>query len=423
MISRLQLLQTVAIQGVGAVATMLTMAVVALRFGPAGQGYWAAYRSILDVVVVIGMYGFPQSFTYLINKQGVSPRRIARFARNYLLVLAPAVALCLILAFALRLVRLGGRIEVEIATIWLSSLPLVAHGVLRGIALATSHTRTFNLVGVLPAAAQLVVVSLWPNKDALTLPYAAVAASAVGFGLAYVLWVRNRVDYDSPGQSGLEIVELVRSGFWWLINVLMLSSLPAFIYQIELRRGVETADIGHFSLALMILGAALLPMSMVGPLIYNAWTKSETSQAMRTSYVDSGRWLVLGSLLITAGGIVVAPVFVPLFFGQGFARAIPYAQLLLLSVPLAYLSRLAANVLTSLGRPRSYASLLTLRWSVTVLPLLFTSSARLDVAAALYVVGELAACAVGVVMLKQLTGWSWSAILLVADSRLPGSAS
>src|ERR1051325_607288 len=120
MLARRDLIRTVLIQGLGAVANVAITTVIASRFGPSGQGFWASFKSLLDVVSVAAAYGFPAGFPFLINVRGVSDVSLLRFSLAYGLFLIPCTAVVVIAAWTAGIVHLASltpHLEISLITV------------------------------------------------------------------------------------------------------------------------------------------------------------------------------------------------------------------------------------------------------------------------------------------------------------------
>lgn len=420
MIGRAQLVNTVAIQAAGSAATILTVVVVASRFGPEGQGYWAAYRSVLDVFVALAIYGFPQGFTFVINRMNVLPARILAFALRYLVLAWPMIAGSAVVALAAGWIKTGGLLAIDAPTLILAGLFLVAHSLLRGIALAASKTLIFNLITVIPACVQLVLVAAWPANQLGTLPWAITVASLLSL-VACAGIVRRDIFVSPPSdvrEDALNRRHLMTYGFWWFLIALLQVAIPLVLYQLLLMRGFEVSTIGNFSVALMVVGAGLLPISMVGPLIFNGLTKTVSEPERQVFFVHTGRWLMLAAIGATVFFVTLAPQLMSVLFDERFAEATSLAVVMLISIPAAYYTRLAANIMTTAGLPHHYVLLLAFRVACTVIPcVLIEGGAQMMVW--FYTLGEVIAAGCAAVLLQRVLHWPWRSVMLIHAGTIP----
>ena len=78
---------TLVAQLFGVSSTVLTNIIIAQRYGPEGQGYLSTFRSNVDFLTNIGLFGFPQAFVYLINSKEVQASWTTKFSTYYSFVI------------------------------------------------------------------------------------------------------------------------------------------------------------------------------------------------------------------------------------------------------------------------------------------------------------------------------------------------
>ena len=95
--------------------------------------------------------------------------------------------------------------------------------------------------------------------------------------------------------------------------------------------GANTADIGYFSIAsLMIVGPNLL-VAMVAPVLFNRWSKVLTAEKIFPILKN----ILIFSIMIQALGLFFWPFLSPIIifiFGADFAQTVPLMSILLFSV-------------------------------------------------------------------------------------------
>lgn len=401
------LLQTVMIQGVGVVGTMLISVVIARRLGASGQGFWVQFRSILDLVAAIAAFGFPMAFPFLVNVRKVSDRRLLRFTFVYGISLAPLVAAGLWLVSACGLMQLASSTPAtEITLLVIAAVAMTIHSMIRGLALATSPSWTFNLMTAVPPLMTLLLAISWPMSHASALMSMATFAVWLALFVCMTLWWRFR--YPDAGRMDVELPvrEMVSFGGWNFVVSLATAAVPVLTIQ-WLRMTGATADaIGCFSVALLIQGALLTPANMAGPLVYNAWSADSDSKQIRRTYARLMRWSF--PLALAAAGLCAAllPGLLPLIFGSSFDAALNPAWLLLLGVPVGYLIRLVANALLAAGYAKFYAFASVLRLAAVALVFSALGGQTITQAAVAWVVADLASLIYLAVSLKRQGGWT-----------------
>lgn len=418
MLNRRDLLWTVVIQGAGVVATLLISVVVAHRLGAGGQGLWAGFRAVIDLVAVIAAYGFPASFAYLVNVRRFSIHRLATFTFFYSLATLPLVGAALAGSWQIGLLQLQTPSSVlELGLLTVGAGLTVAYSMLRGLALPTVATWAFNTISVVLPACLVFMLLAWPLK----VPADLMSAGVAGFGLALALslgvWLgASRKELDQTyAQQGLPWRELVRLGGWNFAVAAMTAAMPAYTMQRLAAGGVDVDLIGCFSIAALALGALLTPANLAGPIVYNAWTRSTDAEARHRSYRTLLRWSLMLSVLTSVFAGIAAPHVLPALLGHEFSPAILPTWILLLAVPLGYVLRLMANVLLAGGHARAYAWATFVKLVVCVACIESAAPVSIDHAVICWVAAEVAALTACAVALRQRLGWStrqslgWSA--------------
>ena len=80
MSARRNLILNVVIQTVGAASSFVVIVALARLAGPAVQGQYAVYKSLIDVQVALLTLGLPSGFIYVINKSLVPGSVLARWS-------------------------------------------------------------------------------------------------------------------------------------------------------------------------------------------------------------------------------------------------------------------------------------------------------------------------------------------------------
>lgn len=413
MILKRTLLSAIAVQAIGAVATLLATVIVSRRYGADGQGHWANFKSIVDLLTVLCAYGFPHSFPFFMNARGVSADRLFGISRKYFLAVVPALLAGLYAAVSTGLLRLEVPSSHQVPVLALSVLLLSWHAILRGMSLSAFPPSGYNLVTIMPAVVLCGLLYGWPSGALDTLPWAMVLSGAVSYGLPRVLWHR----YASPaGPAAAQVLqrEVFSYGLGIFASNLAAASIAVLVYQMLRWQGATAETIGQMSIGLLVLGAAVIPASMAGPFLFNAWSRDRAGERVLASYVQVGRWTLIWAAAVWLVAFLSISWAIPIVVGPGFAEAVPLSQVLLASVPLAYWLRVAGQVLISAGWVGHHAAMWIIRAAMTGALLLAGMDTDPLAAAWSWVIGELTGLAVSLFLVKRLTGWAWQSVLLLS---------
>jgi O-antigen/teichoic acid export membrane protein len=419
MLRQRDIILTVLIQGIGALATMTVTAVVAARFGPEGQGFWASFKSVLDLASVVAAYGFPAGFPFLINVRRVSDLRLLRFSLVYGLILIPGVWVAITIAASLGLMHLASPTpRLEVGLLAAASAALAVQSMIRGLSLATTSTEIFNVITALPAAMLLLTIAVWPVGQETMLMSVAVTSAFVSVVACLALWLKYRRQQPDAAEK-TPYAELFSFGGWNFVVSVTMAAIPASTFQILTAHGVERREIGWLSLAILVQGALLTPANMVGPVLYNAWTRVDDAEARRESFAHLHRMAFVWSIVASAAAAVVLAFARPWLATRDFAAVVPLAWILLAAVPFGYSSRLMANVLLASGAARSYAVATAARLGAIIAVLLLAGTPSTRTAAIAWVVGEASALVVSAAIIVASLHWSWPDALGLRANRGP----
>lgn len=417
MIKTRSLLQTIAIQGLGAIATMLVTIVVARRVGASGQGFWAHFRSILDFMAVVAAYGFPMAFPFMVNVRKVPARALFRFTVGYGAVLAPLLAGVLLLTWSSGLIRLASSTPgIEIALLSTTAAAMTTYAMLRGLVLANGPTSSFNLVTAAAPVSLLLLVVVVPIPRASTLMWISAAGACVALMITVAFWCHSRPKVAAADRGRMPLRDLAVFGGWnFLVSVSAVAG-PMITIQWLRAGGVSAAQIGCFSVAVLVQGALLMPANMAGPLVYNSWSQEVSPERVREGY---SKLLRHGLVVATVGAVccaLVLPGLLPMVVGEEFDDAVVPAMWLLAAVPFCYWTRLIANLLLAAGHARAYASSGMLRLASIALVLWSVESLTIAHAAATWLLSEVVTLVFQISRQRRLAGWSTRQILGIASA-------
>ncbi len=410
-------MQTIAIQGLGAIATMLVTIVVARRVGASGQGFWAHFRSILDFTAVVAAYGFPMAFPFLANVKKVPARGLFRFTIGYGAVAAPLLAGVLFVAWSSGFIQLASSTPgTEIAFLATTAAAMTTYAMLRGLVLATGSTSSFNLVTAAAPVSLLLLVTVLPIPQTSTLMWISAGGAGLALIITLAFWWHSRPEAAAVEPRPVPLRDLAVFGGWNFLVSVSAAAVPMMTIQWLRADGVSSAQIGCFSVAVLVQGALLMPANMAGPLVYNSWSQEGSRDRVMKGYST----LLRHGLVVSAAGAVccalVLPGLLPVVVGEEFDDAVVPAFWLLAAVPLCYWTRLIANVLLAAGHARAYASSAALRLASIALVLWLGKSLTIADAAAAWLLAEVVTLVFQISRQRRLAGWSTRQILGIGDS-------
>ena len=331
---RRKFLQAVLIQAL-APLLLLGLAVLISRFlGPADQGAFAFAKSWFDLLVVIGCFGFPQSFVIAINRDATSRKILYKATLIY--------AVCLLPIFFIASLVFGGKLTntgLLAIAISMGAACVVLVNLWRGILLTIDDGLRFQAITMLPTIFLVAVVSVcaYAGFSLLTaMPYFYTAIGSFALITAYFIipWGSVKNLQGSRPNAG----KLIKNGVEVFVQALAMS-LQGFICLSWLKHGANLAEVGYFSMALVLINACIFPLQAVAPMVLNAWSKGSEGQALH-----SGKAAILKATLfltmLSAAIAALIPYLAPIVLGQKFVNAVPAMQVAVLGLVPAFLYRM-----------------------------------------------------------------------------------
>lgn len=333
-----------AIQSLGPLSMLLLSLAITQVQGPRVQGEFATARAWLDLIVVVGLFGLPQSIVLAVNRADTSRRILFGWAARY------ALGGLSIVAVAVWVASRAGADLVSLALLF-AAATWILMGIWRSILLTADDGLRFSIVTVIPTIAVValaggVMLAALPLDANLDVIFAGAGAVATVICLAIVrrpvfaLAQEGRPpDYRRLFTDGTDVL---------VMNVS--SSLQVYLCYHILGRVGSAADVGYFSIALLLLNAFNFPLQSLSPMLLNRWSRMSSDDVL-----SAGRRHVLEIaallLVLSAVSVVAAIEVAPILFKPG-DKPPTELWLLLFSVVPALLARISALRLASLGEFR-----------------------------------------------------------------------
>jgi len=392
------------IQVVGAVTTFLATILVTRLYGPVGQGYLGYFRSAVDLIVGIGTFGFPQALVYMLNTKIASIEWALRFSTVYSILFALVTAALGGAFYFTGIAASRGFDALAVLCGVLGSIALLAHGLYRAICLVTRSTVTFNVVTILPSVLLLGIYVLARSDDygPLVAAHAAAALISLCVVLGLFPWRLFRQPMAGGGQQKLRFA--AKYGFWSFLPHVSLAAATFLTYALLRQAPGAEAAVGYFSVSVLVLSAAVIPLTMVIPVLFNAWSQRGIEDRRRSSFIKLAH---VGTLSCLAAIVIGIPVLRPateLIFGSQFLPSAQVTKLLLLSAFALYQTRLSSALLLALGRADAVAVGSIIRLS-TICAVMLILDLSITSAAVAWVIAEFAGAGYLLVTILRITQW------------------
>lgn len=408
-------IQTIGIQSIGSIATIITVFAVTSRYGLEGQGYWATYRSVLELICALVIFGFPQLFTYTINKNNTLLSDILRFCLRYLALVWPVISILIFFSLSAGVINAGGEAINDSITLILSGLLYVIYAFIRGISIAITPIHIYNLITILPSIAQLLLIYLWPSKSIINLSWIIMASllASVFICIKLTLKFSNLNERNNNNFIKIWRPDLILYGFWWFLTGFLQMLIPFVFYQLIQCNENKLMEVGNLSIAFLVVGAMLLPINILGPLIFNDLTKITKENQRQILFTKIGRLLMVSTIIATGlFNIYQKQISITLLHGR-YVEAVSIAAVMILSIPFAYYTRLVNSMAASDGDSNRNAILMGLRVACTIIPP-FIFPINLELVAWSYAFGEIMSAIFSVIYLKNIRNWSWRYIFMIS---------
>jgi O-antigen/teichoic acid export membrane protein len=339
-----------AVQALGPLCGFVTVLLIARLGGAAVQGGFAQTKAWIELLVVIGCFGFPQSFVYVVNRLGASARALGWISLAYSLAFVPLGWAVTHLALSMGWTHVEGSATARFLMV-LSAALYVLHGLWRGVYLTTRHERGFALFSILPPSTLLACVLAGMAVGGVGFPvmFVVSAALSVGLALVFVRPLLRRPRAPAPA-AALPWKALFSNGTHSFAQAALLVLQPLLAYALVRGQGGGDHEIGLFNAGVFLVQGLSVPITMLSPLLFAHWTATDDASRIARLQALTGRWLALDAVLGIAAALA-SLVLVPVLFGEGHRAAVPLVAAMMLGLPLTCHGRLMAPALHAHDRP------------------------------------------------------------------------
>jgi O-antigen/teichoic acid export membrane protein len=350
-----KIVSTVLIQSLGVLAVFLITLIVTNKYGILAQGYYSYSRSTIELLATIGTFGFAQSFVYAINNKIITVKWAVIFSINYI-----SVILFLSLTFILFQLLFANNVNINYSlVIVFASVSLAFHGLIRAIALTKYSSIIFNSITILPSVLMLLSMALIQVNEhqqlVLCIAISNVAAAFLSttifhkeifsgniFNLNTFLGQRNRK----------KIIFIGKYGFWTFVQPFLSQFSLTFCYFVLQKKSHGDYMSGHFSIAMLFLSFAILPLNMLIPILFDYWSKCGIKQLQKTYKRLSFAGLVLsisiGVFILFSSGSLSS--FLDIHY-QKYNYTFSVIQILLCGVYPCYQNRILSALMLAQNNP------------------------------------------------------------------------
>ena len=342
------------VQGLGSFAPMLTIVLLARVAGETTQGVFSSFKAWTDLIVALAVYGFPQSFVYLINKRISAPHDILNFSLLY--TAAATVVTGLVVAGGM----LAGYDVLPIPSgLWAFTLvvaigsgAVVLHRLVRAIYLTIDDGLMFSLITCAPSVFLMVAMVAAALLPTFRFDLAWLAAGIATLA-ATAVWIRGIARASGGHRLAWPVLErraLMTQSTHAFLQSLAFTLQPVAAINILLAVGASIGAVAFFTASTIIVNGANVVFAIVSPVLFNRWTANYSVAV----FAKVERAALLLGLVFGLGSIVawwVLPWLVPFVFGAAYAAAVDTFRIVALAMaPIAF-TRTISPVTHAAGRP------------------------------------------------------------------------
>lgn len=398
------LTRSIVIQTLGAGLGFLVVVIVAQRFGPSAQGMLATARAWVDMASLVLLAGLPQALMHQVSSGNLNGQIAAKLALAYAAIASLALWICATL-FA----PLSPPFPETFDRAMLVTAACLAtiYGLLRVFVLTSRRFLAYNLLSAAPSGMLVLGVLIIPMADASHLALVIVAVFASCALLAIALVRAPLVARVSEPLLPGNVLRLVQYGSW---SFAQQAAAQAAILGCYLLLRVNGNDvIGYFSVVMVIVTLMTLPLSIVGPILFNRWVEEYTASRRTNHFVLATCGFFLLSVAGTIIGLPVIYVGVPIVFGEEFAPALHGCLAIGASTLLLIQRRVLTTAGLAFGMPSYCAMAEAMRGVVTLV--VVGTYPTLNGAVAGWCLGEIVGLVMITVALRKRLGLSYQQVL------------
>ncbi|WP_310626548.1 hypothetical protein [Limnohabitans sp.] len=355
---RNKLVGAACIQASSPVLLLFLALVVSRTQGAAAQGIFATGKSLIDLLVAFGSFGFAQSIIHAIHHSGADRRRLLVYSSLYSLAVLIFIAAMLLTVFPQ---DLASTFESALLLSF-CAVAIIFNNLSRAVLLTVYDGNAFSWHTVLPSVAffaVFLVASTAGVSIAISFPeLSAIVALIVVIGSLIFMFLF--ADLGPVASVKLPWASLLKNGLDAFIQqVLIVSQTYLSLYLLQ-KYAVDTRELGWLSVGIMVYQAIGLPLQMVGPMLVNRWVSRDDFSINSTEITRVMLICVrVGVLAIIASPIVF--YIIPVIFGTDFSSASSVAAIMFLGAYPILIGRACSTIAVSAGRFRANAQQAALR--------------------------------------------------------------
>ena len=326
-------------------AAGLVLSVATARaLGPSGRGVFTLATTIGGLALLVCGIGLQQALAFSVAGERTKVPQANHLVRSATLLVAVPVAAAAALA---ALVFCRGDLRAALVVVALTLPAGVAAQQLLGVLQGLQRLRRFNVARMVPAIVTTALVVVLALAGVLTAPWAVLAyAAGLLAGLLVTLGPARTAGVARPPRAWAR--EIVRYG--------LVVNLASIAYQSNRQLAViviaaagTVSDAGRYAVA---LGYATPVAAIASAIALHALPEIAAARTGPDWIAIAGRRLRLALVATVPAAAVMAllaPVLIPLVFGDAFAASVRPAQVLCLALALLGIAHVLHEICRGVG--------------------------------------------------------------------------
>lgn len=339
------------IHSLGSLSSFLSLCIILYIYGVEKQGIYANLMALISFIGVLGVFGFPQGYIYLINKLNISAKRLCLFSVYFSFAIFILLLIILYFNYYFNLNWIDGELVSNSNFILFSiaTVSLILHGLLRGIYLTINQGVGFAFYSILPAITILGCVGFgiifeYSNLQELVL----ISAVLVLFFSVYIVIKINKLNDDFSIYK-IPFKELFNHGTHSFLQALFYSAQPLFAFWAIKHYNGGYQDVGYFNIGLFVLQGFLVPVTMLSPYLFEYFTKNSSTNIVKIIAKNKFYFYDLILAIFLYFSVVVIDSF---FFDSEYVIPIKLIQIILFSLPFNIHYRIFLPYIHAKGFPK-----------------------------------------------------------------------
>lgn len=351
---RKAILISLIIQGIGSLAPLLTVIALARVAGPQAQGTFSAFKTWMDLVSSVVIFGFPQAFVYLINKGVCSRTQLLNATIFYVtattLLVVPATALSLAVGYTV--LPVGQSVVFYSVVVAIGMGPVFLNRLVRGIYLTIDDGFLFSLITSAPTFFLMIAVPAAGLWDPFRYDLAFLVAGLLTLGATWP-WLTRIIGQSPDYRLHLERIPfrpLSEQSIQTFLQSIAFTLQPVIAIYILQRQGAALTAVAFFTAATIIVVGVNILFGLVAPILFNRWSAAMDDALLRRisrySLMLAAAFGLLGTI-----SVPVLPFVVPMMFGIDYDPAVWAFQAMVIAIAPVAFTRSLYPAVHAAGRP------------------------------------------------------------------------